>query len=250
MIKILFLSLFGLCIGSFLNVCIYRLPLEQSIVSPPSQCVVCGTRLKLWDLVPVLGFLLAERRCRYCGTAIAWRYIIVELLTAFFFFWSYAVLGFSETALSAFVFVSFLIVITFIDIDHQLILDKVLIVMAVAGLTIRLYHHSSVAAYIDIGISALLGGGLLFFITVATQGMGLGDVKFAAVLGIWLEWRFLLLALFLAFVAGGLTGIALLTLKLKQRKDRIPFGPFLAIGGFISMLYGYDILTWYLKHFW
>ncbi|WP_066238725.1 prepilin peptidase [Anaerosporomusa subterranea] len=241
---ILFCILFGLLIGSFLNVCIYRIPLNQSIVYPPSHCPNCQTPLRPIDLIPVLSYFLSGRHCRYCGEVIASRYAIVESLTAFLFVWCFSVFGWTGETVSACVFVSFMVVITFIDYDHQLILDKVLIWFALAGVSIRYYLGSP--SLLDMGLAALVGGGLLLIIAVLSRGgMGGGDVKFCFALGIWLGWPDILLALFLSFVIGGLAGVILLVFRLRGRKDMIPFGPFICLGAFLTLLYGRDILTWY-----
>jgi leader peptidase (prepilin peptidase)/N-methyltransferase len=240
----LIVGILGLCIGSFLNVCIYRIPLNQSIVYPPSHCPNCRTRLKPLDLIPVLSYFLSGRRCRYCGESIASRYAIVESLTAFLFVWCFSVFGWTGETVSACVFASFMVVITFIDYDHQLILDKVLIWFALAGVLIRYYLGSPLP--LDMGLASLVGGGLLFAIALLSRGgMGGGDVKFSFVLGLWLGWPDILLALFLSFIIGGLAGVILLVTGLRGRKDMIPFGPFICMGAFFSLLYGRDILAWY-----
>jgi leader peptidase (prepilin peptidase)/N-methyltransferase len=168
----------------------------------------------------------------------------VESLTAFLFVWCFSVFGWTGETVSACVFASFMVVITFIDYDHQLILDKVLIWFALAGVLIRYYLGSPLLH--DMGLASLVGGGLLFAIALLSRGgMGGGDVKFSFVLGIWLGWPDILLALFLSFIIGGLAGVILLVTGLRGRKDMIPFGPFICMGAFFSLLYGRDILAWY-----
>lgn len=240
-----FLFLLGLLIGSFLNVCIYRLPLNQSIVTPPSHCMSCHTRLKPWNLIPVISYLITKGRCSYCGTSFSPRYAMVELLTASLFVWCLQIFGFSYELIKPLMLTAFFIVITFIDYDHQLIFDKVLLCLAATGVVINL-GMSSVAP-LDMLIGSLGGGGLLLLIALLTGGgMGGGDIKFAAALGLCLGWQPLLLTLFLSFIFGGVGGGLLLLLKVKSRKDFIPFGPFIALGALISMLYGNTIITWYL----
>lgn len=243
-----FIFFLGLMIGSFLNVCIYRLPQNISIVTPSSHCMTCSTNLKPWDLIPVISYLLSRGHCRYCGTAFSSRYVIVELLTAILFVWFFQIFGLSVLLVKALILTSFLLVISFIDYDHQLILDKVLLWLSGAGVVINLWTNS--VGIGDMLIASLLGGGLLLLIAVASQGgMGGGDIKFAATLGIWLGWKCLLLALLLSFVFGGVGGLLLLLFKLKSRKDFIPFGPFIALGALLSLLYGSEMITWYIEKF-
>jgi leader peptidase (prepilin peptidase)/N-methyltransferase len=242
----LVLLIFGLLIGSFLNVCIYRLPQHQSIVTPSSHCMTCNIRLKPWNLIPIISYLLSRGRCHYCGAKFSARYAIVELLTAILFVWCLHTFGLSLALVKAMMLTCFLLVITFIDYDHQLILDKVILWLSGTGVIIALWMKSM--SIWDILIASLLGGGLLLLIAVAScGGMGGGDIKFAAALGIWLGWKCLLLALFLSFVFGGVMGLLLLLFKIKSRKDFIPFGPFIALGAVISLLYGNEIINWYLE---
>ncbi len=244
----LLLGTIGLVIGSFLNVCIYRLPLGMSVVRPPSHCPACKSRLTAWDLVPVVSYIFLQGQCRHCQAKISGRYAMVELLTAVIFLICLRTLGLTDFLPAALIFACFMIVITFIDYDHQLILDSVLIPLAVTGLIVNSWLHSLGLA--DMLIGSLAGGGLLLVLAIASRGgMGGGDIKFAAALGIWLGWKLTLVALLLAFIMGGFGSMLLMILKLKKRKDMIPFGPFIAIGAFISLLYGNQILVWYLRSF-
>ena len=235
----------GIIIGSFLAICIYRLPQNQSIVTPTSHCLHCNTKLKVWDLIPILSYLLLRGKCRYCGKPYSSRYAVVELITGLLFLWCYQIVGWSPDLLKVLIFTAFLIVITFIDYDHQLILDKVLLWFAGVGVAINLcsgYPHIA-----DMVIAALVGGGLLLLVAVLTSGgMGGGDIKFVAVLGLWLGVKLVMVALLLAFIIGGVGGALLLIFKVKGRKDFIPFGPFIASGAFISILYGSKLVWWYL----
>jgi len=239
------LFILGLLIGSFLNLCIYRLPQNQSIITPPSHCMTCSTRLKPWDLIPIISYLLSRGQCRYCGTAFSPRYAMVELLTASLFVWCLEVFGPSPELVKGLILTAFFIVITFIDYDHQLILDKVLLWLAGAGVVINLWLGS--VGILDMLIAGLLGGGLLLIIAlVSGGGMGGGDIKFAGALGLCFGWQYLLLTLLLAFILGGVGGAVLLISKIKGRKDFIPFGPFIALGALFSLLYGNNIITWYV----
>ena len=242
---IFLIFIFGLLIGSFLNVCIYRLPQNQSIVTPPSHCMTCSTCLKPWDLIPVISYLFSRGQCRYCNATFSPRYALVELLTAFLFVWCLEVFGLSLVLGKALILTSFFIVITFIDYDHQLILDKVLLCLSGAGVAINLWTGS--VGILDMLIASLLGGGLLLFIALVSKGgMGGGDIKFAAALGLCFGLQSLLLTLLLSFVFGGIGGVLLLVCKIKSRKDFIPFGPYIALAALFSLLYGNNMITWYL----
>jgi len=256
--------IFGLTIGSFLNVCIYRLPRGESVSFPSSHCMSCDTRLKPLDMLPVISWFLLRGRCRYCGAAFSFRYAAVELLTAVLFVLCFTVFGLGPELLKGLALTSFLIVITFIDYDHQLILDKVVIWLAGTGVVINVLINNfnyivnyfgitgnffvSYISLLDMLMGLLAGGGLLLVIAIASRGgMGGGDIKFAAALGLWLGWKFTLLTLFIAFLLGGVGGVIVLALKLKGRKDYIPFGPFIAAGAFVSLLYGIDLIKWYIR---
>ncbi|MPM29716.1 Type 4 prepilin-like proteins leader peptide-processing enzyme [bioreactor metagenome] len=174
------------------------------------------------------------------------RYPVIEVLTACLFILCFEILGLSEELIKALILTSFLIVITYIDYDHQLILDKILIWLAGVGVVINFYTHSLSA--LDMAVASLVGGGILLIIALASRGgMGGGDIKFAAALGLWFGLKITLLTLFFSFLLGGLGGILVLLFKLKSRKDLIPFGPFIAIAAYISMLYGNMIIDWYVK---
>ncbi|BBB93321.1 MAG TPA: prepilin peptidase [Methylomusa anaerophila] len=240
------IGLIGLFVGSFLNVCIYRLPQAKSVIRPPSRCPVCGQNIKVLDLVPVLSWLLLRGRCRYCNTSISRRYIFIELLTASLFLFISLVIGPQLQLIMVLLFASYLIVISVIDYDHHLILNKVLLWFAATGIFVNnvfgnLGFNDSVAA-------VLTGGGLMLLIAAVTHGdMGGGDVKFIAALGVWLDSSLILLTLFLSFLLGGSAGGLLMIFRIKSRKDFIPFGPFIAIGALVSMLYGHSIIRWYLE---
>lgn len=234
----------GVCIGSFLNVCIYRLPQGQSIIYPSSHCMQCQKRLQMIDLIPVFSYLFSRGHCRHCGAAYSSRYAVVELLTGCLFIWCYTVFGIGFPLIKALILTSFLLVITYIDYDHQLILDKVLLFMAGAGALIECLTPS--VGLLSVLAGSLAGGGLLLLIAIASKGgMGGGDIKLATVLGIYLGAKLTLLALFLSFVIGGVVAAFILLLKRKGRRDCIPFGPFIAAGAFLSLLYGQELIQWY-----
>lgn len=239
-----FIFIVGLLIGSFLNVCIWRLPREESIIRPGSHCPGCSTALGARDLVPVLSWIFLRGKCRFCGAKISPRYPAVELLTGGLFFATYLHYGLSADLVAGLVFAAFMVAITFIDLDHQIILDGMLALLAACGLILQWW--TGAVGFVSMLIGALAGGGLLLLLAVISGGgMGGGDVKFAAALGFWLGWQGTLLGLFLGFVLGGFISGLLLVTRLRGRKDFIPFGPFIAIGAWIVLLYGKEILNWY-----
>ncbi|WP_003542125.1 prepilin peptidase [Desulfotomaculum nigrificans] len=238
---------FGLILGSFLNVCIYRIPQGQSIVFPPSSCRNCGARLAPGDLVPVVSFLILRGKCRYCGNPISTRYPIIESLTACLFTIAWYEFGLSTALLRALLFIATLIVISFIDLDHYIIPDKILFFFIVAWVAFIPFIPIN---YINSLIGLVSAGGLLLFIALLSKGgMGGGDIKLAAVIGLYLGWPNALLAMFLACFLAGIVGILLILLKIKSRKDIIPFGPFIAAASYITLLWGEQILNWYMSLF-
>ena len=239
--------IFGIVTGSFLNVCIYRLPLGKSIISPPSSCGSCGHRLSPLDMIPVLSYFLLRGRCRYCGASYSVRYALVELLTGLLFMWTglYFLPG---TALTlTFIFIASLITITFIDFDHQIIPDEIVFLLIISGLA---YMYASQTNYLDSVQGMFLAGIFMLAIYVLSRGgMGLGDVKLSFALGLWLGVKGSIVFLLLAFLIGGVVGVLLLATGLKSRKDPIPFGPFLCIGALISFLYAPYIIYYYWSLF-
>jgi leader peptidase (prepilin peptidase)/N-methyltransferase len=255
-------AMFGATIGSFLNVCIDRLPIDKSIIRPSSHCDSCQHPLSAADLVPLFSYLCLRRRCRYCGAAIPWRPFWVELGTALLFALSYWFLGLSvQFAILVFYGCLFL-VIGIIDLEHQLILNKISYPAMAMALVISIFQPPPELFSLNLArplpgvISALMGGaiGLLFLllaygITYAiyrTEAIGLGDVKLAGLIGLVTGPMLVLLALTLGAVLGGVVAIILLLLKLKKRKEALPFGSFLAISTILTLIWGSDILNWYL----
>ena len=239
-----FIFIFGLLIGSFLNVCIWRLPREESIIRPGSHCPACSTLLGARDLVPVLSWIFLRGKCRFCNEAVSARYPLVEILTGVLFLWCFHQYGLTPEFGAAMVFSAFMVAITFIDLDHQIILDGMLALLAVSGLVLQWW--TGALGVVSMLIGALVGGGLLLLLAILSGGgMGGGDVKFAAALGFWLGWPGTLLGLFIGFVLGGFISGLLLVTRLRGRKDFIPFGPFIAIGAWIALLHGKAILNWY-----
>jgi leader peptidase (prepilin peptidase)/N-methyltransferase len=249
----LFLALFtilGLAMGSFLNVCSDRLPGSRSIINPPSTCDSCNHRLGIRDLVPLFSYLWLRGRCRYCHAPIPRRLPAVELAMGLVFsllYWRYGLsleLGFSL------VYACLLALILVIDIEHKLILDKVVYPgMGLALVFSPFYPALGANAGLRV-VSSISGGaaGLVIMLIVfilARGGMGMGDVKMAALVGLITGFPRVFIALFLSIMAGGLVAAALLALGLKRRRQPIPFGPFLAIGTMAVVVWGGEIQQWY-----
>lgn len=254
--------IFGLIIGSFLNVCIYRIPMEESIVSPPSHCPNCGTRLKPFDLIPLFSYLIFRGKCRYCSLKISPRYFLVELLTGIIsiaLFYKYGL----TVDFGAFLFLAYiLIAVFFIDLDHQIIPNELVITGMIGGAILFVYN-----LYLPFQIFAdqrwwnpplgmVLGSGFLLAVSLiglalykGEEVMGMGDVKLFAPIGLFLGWKMTLLALFISVVLGGMSSLVLMLLGKANRKSMIPFGPFIVTAVFITIMWGWDILNWYLSKF-
>lgn len=244
---------FGLLIGSFLNVCIYRIPRNISIVFPSSRCTSCNNEIRAWDNIPLISYFLLGGRCRNCKAMISLRYPLVEALNAFLFaavVWRYGI-GWNSVVYA--VLCSSLIVITFIDLDFQIIPDRI----TLAGIPLGLvagsfllndpFMRAELLGYKASLIGAVAGGGLFYLVAVLSRGgMGGGDIKMMAMVGALMGWKSVLLTTFLGSLAGSLIGVFLMIFKGKGRKTKIPFGPFLALGTLITLFFGQEILLWYL----
>ena len=241
-------ALFGLAIGSFLNVVIARLPAGRSLVRPRSTCPGCSALLTWYDNIPVLSFLALRGRCRTCGMRISWRYPIVEMVTAVVLVLAYVALGPTADFAVAVVLLPALIAITGIDLQHQLIPDAITLPGILVGLLLNL--ATGRMSWVESVIGIFLGGGLFFLIILVSRGgMGGGDLKLGAMLGAFLGWKALLFGLFVAIVLGGVIGAAFLATGVRGRKDPIPFGPFLAAGGAMALVWGERAFSWWVRGF-
>ncbi|MBM7871906.1 leader peptidase (prepilin peptidase)/N-methyltransferase [Clostridium pascui] len=243
----LIIFILGTIIGSFLNVCIYRIPKSQSIVYPPSHCANCKINLKPYDLIPVLSYTLLKGRCRYCREKISVRYSIVEFLTGILYVSIYVKYGVTLDAIKYIIMVSILIVIGMIDLETTNVYFKTTLtgsILAIIFLALHAYMGLPVINYIYGGV---IGGGTLSLITIITKGgMGGGDAEICFICGLFLGLKLTLLMLFLSFVIGSVVGVALIALSKKTRKDYVPFGPFIVLASIITILWGQGIITWYL----
>lgn len=245
-------AFFGLCIGSFLNVVIYRLPLGQSVVSPPSRCRNCGYRLRWFDNIPVASWLLLKGRCRQCGTAVSWQYPVVELITAALFVLTVWLTPFGPLLATRLLLVCILIVLFGIDLEHQILPNVITLPGIALGLLLSTIAPPGI---LDAAIGALLGGGILYAIAAAyylwrrEEGMGMGDVKMLAMIGAFLGWKAVLVTLVLASFSGALIGIAMLAGQKGDMKFALPFGTFLSLGALLAMFAGDPLISWYAGFF-
>jgi leader peptidase (prepilin peptidase) / N-methyltransferase len=240
---------FGLIIGSFLNVVAYRLPRGESVVFPASYCPSCDTPIKPYDNVPVLSWLVLRGRCRSCHTSISARYPIVEAVTAALLVAVVLAKGADEDAWLGLAFVVLLVPVTLIDLDHRIIPNTLMLVGTVVSLVILLLTDPG--ALTEHLIAAAAAGGFLLVAAIAKPGgMGMGDVKLASVMGLFLG-RNVAPAMLAAFVVGSVIGGAIMAKKgvREGRKTAIPFGPWLALGGLVGLFFGDAIVEWYLDSF-
>ena len=255
------LFVFGLIVGSFLNVCIVRLPHEQSIVHPRSHCVHCQKMIPRYDNVPVLSYIFLTGRCRFCKKPISLRYMIVELTTGMMFLVLYRTFRMDWVLLPYLVMVCGFIVATFVDFEHRIIPDEVsvggMVVGIIFSLLIPALHlansemdHGFKSNVLSLGrslIGVLVGGGSIYAIGVLgdiifkKESMGGGDVKLMAMMGAFMGWKLTLLAFFIAPFFGAVYGIVE---KIRTKDSAIAYGPFLVIGAIISLLWGEHILSW------
>jgi leader peptidase (prepilin peptidase) / N-methyltransferase len=278
MINVLIVGLvfmFGMCIGSFLNVCIYRLPSSMSIINPSrSFCPHCNSAIQFYDNIPVFSYLWLKGRCRNCKASISLRYPLVELMTGILAIATYFMFGLSIESLIYFVFLSSLLVITFIDLDHQIIPDIItlpgIIIFFLASFINRqniwyfkIFPDKLIEFFAFLPLPAmtynsvlgvLVGGGSLYlviwtyYLIRKEEGMGGGDIKLLAMIGALLGWEGVLFTIFAASLTGTFVGIIVMLQKGKNLKFAIPFGPFLSIGAMSYVFFGEKVLFWYFHH--
>ncbi len=235
-------TLTGAAVGSFLNVCISRIPEGISIVFPPSRCPHCGHPIRLRDNIPLISFLLLGAKCRDCGERISYRYPLVELLTAVFSWLLFRKYGLTPAFPAVFLFICTLIVITFIDLDHQII-PHVLTLGGIPVFAVLAVFSLGFAA-IDAFLGIMIGAGSLYFVAVyyealtGREGMGGGDVNLLAMLGAFLGWQSLLFIILVSSLLGAVVGVALMLGKGKDMRYAVPFGPFLCAAAVIHLFFG------------
>lgn len=238
----IFAFIFGAAIGSFLNVCIFRIPAEESIIQPASRCPHCLQPIRFFDNIPIISFLLLRARCRNCGAKISWRYPLVELITGLLALLLFLKFGISLNFLVFFIFTAVLIVITFIDFDHQIIPD----VISLPGIPIFFLAAVFIVGvpWLEALIGLLVGGGVLLSIAFVyelitkREGMGGGDIKLLALIGGFLGWKSLIFVLLVSSLTGAIIGIAAMIIKKQDTKYAVPFGPFLSAAAIAWIFWG------------
>jgi leader peptidase (prepilin peptidase)/N-methyltransferase len=242
------IALVGLVVGSFLNVVIYRLPRGESLITPGSRCPSCGSKVRPYDNIPVVSWLQLRGRCRSCDAKIGARYPVVELLTAAAFAGAALARGVDDDLALWLPFAAMLIAVAGIDLDHRIIPNKIIVPAAVWGLVGTVLFRPD---NID---DSLIAGGIAFAALLATAlaypaGMGMGDVKLAGVMGIYLGSS-VAPAMLVAFMAGSIVGVAMIAREGRSaRKKGVPFGPFLAAGGLVGIFAGPELVDWYVNNF-
>ena len=244
------LFILGAVVGSFLNVCIHRIPREESIVFPSSRCPHCRHAIAWYDNIPLFSYIFLRGRCRNCQEAISGRYFLIEALTAVMALFTYWKFGISLAFLAAFLFVATLIVITFIDIEHQIIPHEIVL----PGIPLFLLAAVFIMGIplFDAFLGIMIGIGSLYLIAVyyeqltGTEGMGGGDVNLMGMLGAFLGWKSLLFVLMTGAFTGAAVGIIMMINKGKTMKYAVPFGPFLSLGAVVYLFWGRAIVKFFL----
>ena len=241
--------LFGAIVGSFLNVCIYRLPRGESVVAPRSHCPGCGTPIRAWDNIPLLSFLILRGHCRDCGQPISWRYPLVEGLTSLLFALTVTRYGLTCLTASLLCLVAALVIVAFVDLDHQLIPNVITLPGIPLGLVAGLIGGGP--PILDRILGALTGAGFLYLVLLygtalyGQDAMGEGDLNLMALVGAFLGWQTVVLTLLVGCLSGSVVGLALIALRRLGRREHIPFGPFLVLGALVSLFWGDAIIRWY-----
>jgi leader peptidase (prepilin peptidase)/N-methyltransferase len=242
-------ALFGLMVGSFLNVCIYRLPRHESIVFPASHCTVCGKAIAWYHNLPVVSWLLLRGQCASCGDRISVVYPLVELLTGIVFVAHYHWIGVNLLLVPRLIFACGRIVLAFIDLRHRILPNEITIGGPLLGFLFSFFLPPGWLASL---IGILIGGGVLFVVGEiylklrGIEGMGMGDVKMLAMIGAFLGWKAVLVTLVLSSMSGALVGAILLVSHKGDMKYQLPFGTFLAAASLVASLYGDALIAWYL----
>lgn len=247
----LFAFVFGALVGSFLNVCICRLPEGESIVFPPSRCPGCGERIRPYDNIPIVSWLILRGKCRSCGGKISPQYPVVEFINGLLTLFLLLRFGPTLQFLALFLFVCALVTITFIDLEHQIIPDSISLPGIIVGLLFSFFLPNPGWLSSIIGIA--VGGGSLLLVACAyhaltgNEGMGGGDIKLLAMMGAFCGWKAVPFIIFVSSLTGSVIGVTLMLVRKKDSKLAIPFGPFLALGAVVYLFFGEELISWYLE---
>ena len=247
----LYAFLLGLALGSFMNVCIYRIPLKKSIIHPPSSCPNCGKKIRFYDNIPLVSYLLLLGKCRHCRHPISWRYPTVEAMIGLLSLALFIRYGLSYQYILFLLFTTSLVTISFIDLDHQIIPDVLSLSGVITGLAIAFIPGN--ISWLNSLIGIIAGGGSLFLVgfvyekLTGKQGMGGGDVKLLAMIGAWMGWKALPFVLLISSLMGAVIGSVFLLAAGKGYRVRIPFGPFLSLGALLYLFFGPQLTSWYLN---
>ena len=271
---ILLYALLGLLIGSFLNVCIHRLPRRESVVFPRSHCPQCGNPIRPYDNIPIFSFLLLRGRCRLCKNRISFQYPLVELLSGLAFYGCGLEWRFAPATYVNSLFLSIIIILIFVDYHHQILpniltLPGIALGILVSPLQSRTLFYDLLSLktasilpvadseaylpWVSSILGAIVGGGILFMVGLAyeiarkKQGLGMGDVKMMAMVGAFVGWRLALMTVFAGSLLGSLAGIFLIIFRGKNMQSKLAFGTFLGVGSALSLFYGFPFLRWYLN---
>ena len=240
----------GLSIGSFMNVCIYRIAREESIIFPASHCTSCGYQLGYRDLVPIISYITLRGKCRNCNERISIRYLLVEIINGLLYILMYFKFGFTLELIKFCLFTSLIVVIAFIDIETKYVYKFTInfgLVFGILFCILKFIRGNSIPR--DNILGAFIGFGIIYTIVILTKGMGDGDSDIALICGLFLGAKGIVLSLFIAIVLAGISSIIFLIFKIKNIKSQIAFGPYLAIGSIISCLYCTDLISIYFNLF-
>lgn len=241
------IGLLGLIIGSFLNVCICRIPQKQSIAFPPSHCMSCGHKLNVIDLFPVFSYIFLKGKCRYCSEKISIQYPTVELLNCLLYLVGLYKFGINLEFVFFVLLSSLLIVLSLIDIKHMILPNILVLIVFILSILYMIFIKKT---YMDSLWGFLIGGGFFLLLMLVTLGnMGGGDIKLMAALGVWLGLQGTVLTIAFAFIVGAVVSVILMITKKADRKSMLPFGPFICLGSLFAMTYGSLLIDWYFSFF-
>jgi leader peptidase (prepilin peptidase)/N-methyltransferase len=249
----LYAVLLGLCLGSFANVCIYRIPQNKSIVHPGSSCPHCGVKLRFFDNIPLISYLLLKGRCRACSASISMRYPLVEVLTALLSLALFVRFGFGIQYVQFMLFAGTLLILSFIDFDHKILPDVLTLPGILVGWLASFLPGG--ISWVDSLIGLMAGGGSLYLVAftyeriTGREGLGGGDIKLLAMIGAWMGWVSLPLIVLMSSLSGAVIGSIFILSGGKGARTQIPFGPFLSVGALFYLFWGREITYWYFNLF-